>query len=92
VQAELPVLPGLPERPRAARHLPFQLAVAGKLTALKKAMTASAWTARYASRAAQLASILAEFAPAQIEAARAQVTAAHRQLAGHLFGGDLDPE
>jgi hypothetical protein len=45
------------------RHPPFQLAVAGKLTTLKTAMTAAAWTARYAGRAAQLASILAEPAP-----------------------------
>jgi hypothetical protein len=73
------------------RHLPFQLAVAGELAAIRPAMTAAGWTARYAGRAAQLAAIAAEFEPAQVQAARAGVTGAHRQLAARLLAGDLDP-
>ena len=73
------------------RHLPFQLAVTDKIAALRAAMTAAAWTARYAGRAAQLAAIAAEFEPAQVEAARAGIAGAHRQLADRLLAGDLDP-
>jgi hypothetical protein len=73
------------------RHLPFQMAVADEIAAMRAAMTADAWTARYAGRAAQLAAIADEFEPAQVEAARAGVTSAHRQLAARLLAGDLDP-
>lgn len=71
-------------------HLPVQIEVADRMTALRANIDPSAWRARYEPRLGQLADIIGEYTKAEQEQARRNLDDRQRRLVDDLMDGKLD--
>lgn len=72
------------------RHLPVQIAVADRLTALRPNLASAVWSTRYEPRLGQLTEIIGTYTRAEQEQARRNLNARQRGLVDDLIDGKLD--
>jgi hypothetical protein len=72
------------------RHLPVQIEVADRISALRPNMDPPAWRSKYGTRLGQLADIIGEYTKAEQEQARRTLDDRQRRLVDDLMDGKLD--